>query len=176
MRFVETSLAGVLVLELELHADDRGFFARTFCAQEFEHRGLPPDFAQCSVSYSERAGTLRGMHYQDAPHAERKLVRCTGGEIYDVVLDLRLDSPTYMQWEAFLLTEASWQQLYIPEGVAHGFQTLTPDAGVFYQISVPYEPSAARGVRWDDPAFGIEWPDAERTISQRDRSFPDFTP
>lgn len=176
MRFVETSLHGLLVIQPEPLVDERGFFARTYCASEFERHGLPPGFSQCSISYNERAGTLRGMHYQAEPHAERKLVRCTSGEIYDVALDLRPASPTYLRWEAFVLSADNRKQLYIPEGVAHGFQTLTPRAIVFYQISVPYAPAAARGVRWDDPAFGIEWPDAERSISERDQSFSDFEP
>jgi dTDP-4-dehydrorhamnose 3,5-epimerase len=167
----------VWVVEPERHADVRGFFARTFDAEEFARRGLRSTFPQCSVSYNVRAGTLRGMHFQAAPHAEAKLVRCTAGGIYDVAVDLRPDSPTRGRWAGVELTAENRRALYVPEGFAHGFQTLVDAAEVLYQISAPFVPEAARGVRWDDPAFGIEWPEAaERVINERDRTYPDFRP
>lgn len=177
MRFLEARLAGVLVIELERIADERGWFARSFSREEFAANGLDAQVVDANVSFNERAGTLRGMHYQEAPHGESKLIRCTRGAIYDVVVDLRRDSPTFRDWFALELSAGSEQMLYAPEGVAHGFQTLADATEVSYLMSRGYEPSAARGVRWDDPAFGIEWPPAERqTISERDRSYPDFAP
>ena len=169
-----TKLAGAVVAEPEPLADERGFFARTFSRDEFAAAGLDGDVAQCSVSFNAAAGTLRGLHYQAAPHAESKLVRCTQGAIYDVIVDLRPESPTYCDWVAIELSATNRLGLFVPRGLAHGFQTLTPAAEVHYQISVRYEPNAARGVRWNDPRFGIEWPPAERIISARDRAFPDF--
>lgn len=174
MIFVETELKGAFVIEPERLEDERGFFARTWDRQEFEKRGLDSQLAQCSVSFNKSKATLRGMHYQAAPHEEAKLVRCTGGAIYDVVIDLRPDSPTFKQWVAVELTAENMLMLYVPRGFAHGFQTLQDNTEVFYQISEFYAPESARGVRWDDPAFDIQWPQAEeRVISARDRTFPD---
>jgi len=175
--FTAAPLAGAFVIEPERKADERGFFARTFSADEFRKQGLCAEFVQCSVSFNARAGTLRGMHYQAARHAETKLVRVTQGAIFDVIVDLRPKSKTFKRWFAAELSADNRRALYIPEGFAHGFQTLGDAAEVFYQISPAYVPEAARGVRWDDPAFGIEWPKAGRRIlSERDRSYPDFTP
>ena len=174
MRFEKTGLAGAYLIALDEIQDDRGFFARAWCRNEAEAHGLNPAVAQCNVSFNRRPGTLRGLHYQAAPHEEAKVVRCTMGSIYDVIVDLRTDSPTFKRWVAFELSAANRRMVYIPEGVAHGFQTLEPDTEVFYQMSSVYVPEAARGVRWDDPAFGIEWPPADRTIAERDRRFPDF--
>ena len=173
MIFRETKLPGAFVIELEKREDDRGFFARTFCREEFSAHGLNPAVAQCNVSFNKRKGTLRGMHYQAPPFAEAKLVRCTSGAIFDVIIDLRESSATFRQHFAVELCAAG-KMLYIPEGFAHGFQTLLDDTEVFYQMSQPYAPECARGVRWNDPAFGIEWPSAERTILERDRNYPDF--
>jgi dTDP-4-dehydrorhamnose 3,5-epimerase len=173
--FTETELAGVWRVEVERHEDERGFFARTFDADEFAARGLATRFPQCSVSFNARVGTLRGMHYQAAPHQEAKLVRCTAGAVYDVALDLRPGSPTWGRWTAAELSAANRAALYVPEGCAHGFQTLAEATEVFYQISAAHHPASARGVRWDDPAFAVAWPDAERrVISARDRAYPDF--
>ncbi len=175
MIFTETELGGAFVIEPERIEDERGFFARTWDPSEFEARGLNPRLAQCNVSFNKREATLRGMHYQAAPHEEAKLVRCTRGAIYDVTLDLRPDSPTFKRWVAVELTAENMRMLYVPEGFAHGFQTLESGTEVFYQISEFYAPESVRAVRWDDPAFGIEWPPAsERTISARDLQFSDF--
>ncbi|MBL6749658.1 MAG: dTDP-4-dehydrorhamnose 3,5-epimerase [Nevskia sp.] len=175
MKFADTPLPGVVVIEPEPIVDERGFFARLFCAREFAAHGLVPHLEQYSVSFSARAGTLRGMHYQAEPHAEAKLVRCTSGAIYDVALDLRSDSPSFKRWFAVELSAGNRRALYLPQGCAHGFQTLCDDVEVSYGISAPYVPAAARGVRWDDPAFGIEWPAAAcRTMAERDRTYPDF--
>jgi dTDP-4-dehydrorhamnose 3,5-epimerase len=176
MKLRSVPLPGAYVIDLEPIADERGFFARTWCAHEFKLHGLNPNVTQCSISFNERKGTLRGMHYQDEPYPEAKLVRCCSGAIYDVIVDLRSASPTHRKWFAVELTAANRQMLYVPEGVAHGFQTLTDAAEVFYQISECYRPDYARGVRWDDPLFGIEWPIANPIISKRDRGFPDYTP
>ncbi|MBV8762279.1 MAG: dTDP-4-dehydrorhamnose 3,5-epimerase [Deltaproteobacteria bacterium] len=173
MLFEPTDIAGAFVLVPQRHEDDRGYFARTFCTDELAERGLVTRVAQCSVSWNRRAGTLRGMHYQAAPHEETKVVRCTAGAVYDVMIDLRPDSPSYRRWQAFELTAVNGRALYIPAGVAHGFQTLVDASELLYMISTPYEPTAARGVRWDDPAFAIAWPAcADRTMSERDRAFP----
>lgn len=174
MIFTELSLPGVFLIELEAHTDERGFFARTFCTAEFEEHGLNLAIAQCSISFNDRRGTLRGMHYQAQPFSESKLVRCTRGSIYDVAVDLRPDSKAHRHWCAVELTGDNRRMLYVPDGVAHGFQTLEDSSEVFYQISRPYEPQAARGVRWDDPAFGIRWPEAPQVISARDRSYPNI--
>lgn len=172
MKFAPTALAGAFVIELETSSDERGFFARSFCRDEFSARGLDPEVAQCNISLSRAAGTLRGMHYQSAPRAEAKLVRCTAGAIYDVIVDLRGGSPTYRRWFGVELSAANRRMLYAPEGIAHGFQTLADDTEVHYQMSQPYDPAAARGIRWDDPAIGIVWPPApRRTISRRDLAF-----
>lgn len=174
MIFTETKLQGAFVIEPEKLRDGRGFFARTFCRREFEEHGLDPDVVQCNISFNKRAGTLRGMHYQVAPYAEAKLVRCTAGAIYDVVVDLRPTSPSFKKYAAFELTAENCTMVYIPEGFAHGFQTLKDDTEVFYQMSQIYAPDCARGVRWNDPAFGIEWPAAERIMVERDQQYPDF--
>jgi dTDP-4-dehydrorhamnose 3,5-epimerase len=167
--FEPTPIGGAFVIDPEPVEDERGFFARTFCRDEFSSHGLDPCVAQCGVSVSERRGTLRGMHLQAEPHAEAKLVRCTRGAIYDVILDLRHDSPTYASWWALELAPSSGRLVYVPEGVAHGCQTLEPDTEVSYQMSHAYVPEAATGVRWDDPAFGIEWPLEVSAISAADR-------
>lgn len=175
MNFLATPLPQVWVIEITANGDERGSFGRVFCAREFAAHGLAPVFSQCSISRNLRAGTLRGMHFQAEPYAEAKLVRCSRGRIYDVALDLRPDSPSFRQWFAVELGADNQRMVYVPEGCAHGFQTLTDDAEVYYQISSPFEPSAARGVRWDDPAFGIVWPEcAGRIIATRDASYPDF--
>lgn len=176
MNMTSVSLHGAYVIDLERIVDERGFFARTWCAQEFRSQGLNPNLAQCSLSYNTRRGTLRGMHFQAEPHQEAKLVRCCSGAIYDVILDLRRDSPTYRKWFAVELTAANRRTLYVPEGVAHGFQTLTDETEVLYQISERYRPESARGVRWDDPLFGIEWPIRDPILSERDRAYPDHRP
>lgn len=176
MIFLPTPLAGVTLIEPEAVSDSRGVFARTWCQRDFESHGLTAKLAQCSVSFNERRATLRGMHFQAAPHAEAKLVRVTRGAIHDVALDLRPASPTYLQWFAAELSSENRHMLYIPEGCAHGFQTLTDDAEVFYQISEFYEPNAGRGVRWNDPAFGIHWPLGDPVLSDRDRNYPDYEP
>lgn len=174
-----TPIDGVYEVEPERIPDERGYFARTYCADEFAAAGLDPVIAQCSTSYNVRAGTLRGLHYQAAPHAESKLVRCTRGAVFDVAVDLRPDSPSYLRWHGIELSEANGVALFVPKGCAHGFQTLRDDSDVLYQISVAYEPGAGRGVRWDDPAFGIRWPEPPpggRTISERDAAYQDITP
>ncbi len=172
MRFLTTTVAGVHVVEQERHVDERGFFARTWCAQEFEQNGLEPRLVQCSVSFNHRRGTLRGLHYQAPPAAEVKLVRCTRGALFDVALDLRPDSPTFRQWVGVELSEASGRALYIPRGCAHGFLTLADATEVAYQMSAPYAPQAARGVRWDDPFFAVAWPGPVQVIAERDRDYP----
>ena len=174
MRFIETDLKPALIIESERQQDKRGFFARTFCSEEFTAHGLNPRVVQCSISFNHKRGTLRGMHYQIAPHEETKLVRCTRGAIYDVVIDLRPESPTWKQWMTMELTAENRKILYIPEGFAHGFQTLDDDTEVFYMMSDFYDSECSRGVRWDDPAFGIDWPHCERIISARDQQYPDF--
>jgi dTDP-4-dehydrorhamnose 3,5-epimerase len=179
MRFEAASLPGLWVIELERLEDERGWFARTFDEKEFRARGLNPAIVQCNASHTARAGTLRGMHYQAEPSGESKLVRCVRGAIFDVAVDLRLDSPTFCGWQSAELSSENGLCLYIPEGLAHGFQTLTDDCEVLYQMGHRYVPEAVRGVRWDDPAFAIEWPPwpAEgRTISEKDRAYPDFQP
>jgi len=172
--FKETKLKGAYIIEIETAEDERGFFARSFCQKEFEEHGLNFRIVQCSLSYNKKKGTLRGMHYQVAPYEEAKLVSCIRGAIYDVIIDLRADSPTYYQWFAVELTADNYKMVYIPAGFAHGFQTLDDNTTVFYQMSEFYHPECARGVRWDDPAFGIEWPIKNYIISAKDRKFPDF--
>ncbi len=174
MRFLATNLPGVFTVEMELREDERGFFARSWCADEFAAQDLDPNLAQCSVSYNKRCGTLRGMHFQVEPYTEVKLVRCTSGSIYDVAVDLRPDSPTYRQWTAAELTADNRRALYIPAGCAHGFQTLTNEAEVLYHMSAIHHAEAAQGVRWNDPAFGISWPLAEPFMSERDAAYPDY--
>jgi dTDP-4-dehydrorhamnose 3,5-epimerase len=172
--FTEAKLRGVFVIDPERHEDERGYFARTWCRREFAEHGLSTDLAQCSVSFNKRKGTLRGIHYQAVPHEEAKLVRCTRGAVYDVVLDLRPDSPTFTQWIAAELSAANGRMLYIPEGYAHGFQTMTDDTEVFYQIAEFYHAELTRGVRWNDPAFAVRWPFPPVVMSARDQSYPDF--
>jgi dTDP-4-dehydrorhamnose 3,5-epimerase len=175
MIFTKPHLKGVFVLEPEKLEDDRGFFARSWCQREFEAHGLNPRLAQCSISFSQQRGTLRGMHYQTAPCDEAKLVRCTAGSIYDAIIDLRPEASTFKQYFGLVLTAPSHKMLYVPEGFAHGFVTLEDNTEVFYQISEFYSPEHAKGVRWNDPAFGIEWPLIPSTMSDRDRNYPDFT-
>jgi dTDP-4-dehydrorhamnose 3,5-epimerase len=172
--FTETKLKGAFVIEPVPVADERGFFARTWCRQEFESHGLCSRLAQSSISFNKRRGTLRGMHYQSAPNEEAKLVRCTMGAIYDVIIDLRRDSPTFKRWVGVELTAENRRMLYVPEGFAHGLQTLTDDTEVFYQMSEYFAPESARGVRWNDPAFAIEWPASVTIISDRDNAYTDF--
>lgn len=174
MIFHETKLPGAFEICIEPRADERGFFARTWCEQEFKDHGLNPQLAQCSVSFNVRQGTLRGMHYQAAPYPESKVVRCTRGSLYDVVVDLRPQSTTFRQWIAVTLTAEKRNMVYVPEGCAHGFLTLEDDTEIFYQISEFFKPELSRGVRWDDPALRIVWPGPARVISERDRTYPDF--
>ena len=174
MIFSEIKLKGAFIIEPERLEDERGFFARTWCQQEFEEHGLNPCLAQCNIAFNKKKGTLRGMHYQVAPYQEAKVVRCTSGAIYDVIIDLRPASPTFKQWIAVELTAENRKMLYIPEDFAQGFQSLVDNTEIFYQMSEFYQPEAARGVRWDDPAFGIEWPIQETIISERDQSFVNF--
>jgi len=176
MRFTETKVAGAFLIEPEPIADERGFFARTFCQDEFRAHGLNPCVAQANVSFNHRRGTLRGMHHQQAPHQEAKLVRCIQGAIWDGVVDLRPGSPSYRDWFGVELTAGNRVMLYVPEGCAHGFLTLTDATEVAYQMSAPYVAEAARGVRYDDPAFGIQWPGEVVVINERDRGYPDVAP
>jgi dTDP-4-dehydrorhamnose 3,5-epimerase len=174
MIFTDTGIGGVWVVEAERLEDERGFFARTWDTDEVAERGLNPKLAQCSISYNRALGTLRGMHYQVAPHEEAKLVRCTAGAIFDVALDLRPESSTVGEWFGIELSAENRRALYVPEGCAHGFLTLDDGCEVHYQISQSYAPEAARGVRWNDPAFAISWPGEVVVINERDRSYPDF--
>lgn len=176
MVFIDTGLPGAFVVEPERLEDERGFFARTWCAREFEERGLDPRLVQCNMSRNRARWTLRGMHYQVAPHAEAKLVRCTMGAIYDVLVDLRPSSGSYLRWFGAELTAENHRALYVPEGFAHGFLTLTDESEVFYQMSQFYAPQAAQGVRWNDPVLAIEWPGPVHVISERDRGYPDYQP
>ncbi len=174
MFFTETKLQGAFIIDIKPIEDERGFFARSWCRKEFKAHGLNPRLVQCNISFNKKKGTLRGMHYQVAPHEEAKLVRCTMGAIYDVIIDLRPESPTCKQWVAVELTALNRRMLYVPEGFAHGFQTLEDNTEVFYQMSEFYYPECARGLRWDDPEFGIKWSDGNRIISAKDLQYPDF--
>lgn len=174
MLFSETKLKGAYIIDLERREDERGFFARSWCADEFRKLGLNTRLVQCNVSFNAKKGTLRGMHYQVEPYPEAKVVRCTMGAIYDVIVDLRLDSPTFRRWVGMELSAENRRALYIPEGFAHGFQTLVDNTEVFYQMSEFFHPECARGIRWDDPVFGIEWPADDRIISGRDQEYPEF--
>ena len=174
MRFTELELRGVVQVDMEPHEDARGFFARSFCRDEFAAHGLDPAISQCNVSYNGKRGTLRGMHYQGFPHEEAKLVRVTRGAIFDVVIDLRNDQPTFRRWIGVTLSADNRSALYIPRGIAHGFQTLTDDVEVYYQMSEAYHPGFARGVRWNDPAFGVAWPILPPILSEQDATRPDF--
>ena len=175
MKFQKAELEGIWLIDLEKIEDERGYLARTWCRYEFESHGLNPQISQCSLVYNEKVGTLRGMHYQHAPYSETKTIFCSRGAIYDVVIDLRLASQTFSHWMAVELSEHKPQILYIPEGFAHGYQTLTDHTEILYQMSTPYAPQTACGVRWNDPAFKITWPSVpSRIISQKDQHWPDF--
>jgi dTDP-4-dehydrorhamnose 3,5-epimerase len=174
MIFNKTTLSGVLEIDIKPNVDDRGFFARTWCQREFEEHGLNSKLAQCSISFNERKGTLRGVHYQADPYPEAKLVRCTEGAIYELVVDLRPHSSTYKKWISLTLDAKKHNMVYVPEGCAHGFLTLADKTEVLYQISEFYHPDLGRGIRWNDPAFQFVWPQKIEVISERDRSFPDF--
>lgn len=175
MIFTETKLKGAFIIDIEPREDERGFFARSWCEDEFKKHGLNPRLVQCNISFNKKRGTLRGMHYQIAPFAEAKLVRCTMGGVYDVIIDLRPDSPTFKQWISVELTAENRRALYVPEDFAHGFQTLMDNTEVFYQMSEFYHPECARSVRWDDPALGIQWPSGPRIISRRDSEYADIS-
>jgi dTDP-4-dehydrorhamnose 3,5-epimerase len=174
MTFRQLRLKDAFIIDIEKMEDERGFFARTFCQHEFEAHGLTHRLVQSSISFNKRKGTLRGMHYQIAPNEEAKVVRCTQGAIYDVIIDLRQCSPTFKQWDAAELTSQNRRMIFVPEGFAHGFQTLKEDSEVLYHMTEFYVPEAARGVRWDDPAFEIRWPADDRTIAPRDQQYPAF--
>jgi dTDP-4-dehydrorhamnose 3,5-epimerase len=175
MVFKETKLRGVYIIDVEPIDDERGHFARTYCEREFKKRGLTPCAAQCNTSFNRKRGTLRGIHFQAEPHSEAKLVTCLTGAIYDVIIDLRPQSPTFREWLGLELSARRPRSaLYIPKNFAHGFQTLADDTEVLYQMSEFYQPESARGVRWNDPAFNINWPEAQRIISDKDLSYPDF--
>lgn len=168
MRFTPTPLPGAAEIDIEPISDHRGFFARTWCKTELSAWGLPDDLDQCSISFNRLRGTLRGLHFQAHPHAERKIVRCTAGSIFDVIVDVRRESPTFLRWHGAVLTSENHKGLFIPEGFAHGFQTLCDNCEVLYMISTAYRPASARTIRYDDPAIGIAWPSDERTISVQD--------
>jgi dTDP-4-dehydrorhamnose 3,5-epimerase len=170
-----TPLSGVYLIEPERREDDRGWFARTFCAREFAEMGMATDFPQCSTSYNARRGTVRGLHYQAVPCTEAKLVRCARGALFDVAVDIQPGSPTFGQWVSAELTAENGHMLYIPEGYAHGFQTLADGTEIFYQISTEYQPALSRGIRWNDPRIGIRWPLARAILSDRDRALPELT-
>lgn len=174
MKFLETPLRGAYVIDTEPHHDERGFFARTFCKEEFITHGLVNDFVQCNVSYNIRRGTVRGMHYQVSPFEETKLIRCTRGAIYDAIIDLRPLSNTYLKWYAVELSENNGRMLYVPEGFAHGFQTLEDKTEVFYHMAEFYHPECGTGVRWDDTTFGIEWPFQNPILNEKDRSYSNW--
>ncbi len=173
MIFTETKLKGAYVVEIQKLEDERGFFARSWCRREFETHGLNPQLVQCNISFNACIGTMRGMHYQTKPYEEAKLIRCTMGSIYDVIVDIRPDSPSFKQYLGIVLTPGNYKMLYVPEGFAHGFLTLEDNTEIFYQMSEFYAPDHARGFRWNDPAFGIEWPSNVQVISERDKSYPD---
>ena len=174
IKFLPTRLHGAYVIEIEKLEDERGFFARTFCHDEFAAHGLRATFVQCNASFNASKGTLRGLHFQARPHEEAKLVRCTRGSIYDVIVDIRRESPTFRQWVGVELTADTGRMIYIPEGFAHGFQTLEDASELFYQMSEMHHPECARGLRWNDPALGIRWPIAEPVVSRRDAQYADF--
>ena len=175
MQFIETKLPGAYIINLDTLEDDRGFFARAFCQKEFEENGLRSNIAQCNLSFNHKKGTLRGMHYQVKPYEEVKMVRCTQGKILDVIIDLRKDSATYKKWIGVELTAENNRMLYVPEGFAHGYQTLEDNSVVYYQVTEFYQPGSERGIRWNDPAFNIDWPLEISFISDKDNSHPDYT-
>lgn len=174
MIFTETRVKGAFAVDLDRFEDERGFFARSWCRREFEAHGLNPCVAQCNVSHNRQSGTLRGIHFQASPHGEAKLVRCTKGAIYDVVVDLRKGSETFLQHDGVVLDDENRRALYVPEGCGHAFLTLADNTEVFYQMSQFYEPTAGRGLRWNDPSLDIRWPHPVRVISERDRTYPDL--
>jgi dTDP-4-dehydrorhamnose 3,5-epimerase len=174
MKFTEAKLKGAFIIEIEKLSDDRGFFARSWCQKEFEDHGLISRLVQTNVSSNRKKGTLRGMHYQMAPYQECKLIRCTRGAIYDMIIDLRPDSATYKQWTGVELTADNYSMLYVPEDFAHGFLTLTDNTEITYQVSQFYTPGSEKGIRFDDPAFNIQWPLEVTIISDKDRTWPDF--
>ncbi|MEO1644776.1 MAG: dTDP-4-dehydrorhamnose 3,5-epimerase [Chloroflexota bacterium] len=176
MRLTETNIAGVYIIDIERISDDRGFFARSFDVATLAEHGLHTDYPQCNISFNAKRGTLRGMHYQADPHGEVKIVRCTMGRLYDVALDMRPESVTYKQWVGVELSAENHRMLYLPTGIAHGFQTLEDATEVFYMMGTVYHPQSARGVRWNDSAFSIQWRDIEpRIMSDKDRAYEDFT-
>lgn len=174
MRFTETSLPGAYIIDLEKHSDQRGFFARSYCREDFAAHGIDFNCLQCNISFNTRPGILRGMHFQVSPKAEPKVVRCCRGALYDVIIDLRPEAETFCKWIGVELSADSYRMLYVPKGFAHGFLTLTDNTEVLYQMGEFYSPEHAGGVRWDDPAFGIQWPAEVRVISEKDRGYPDF--
>jgi len=175
LKFIPTALEGAYIIDVEEIEDERGFFARSWCADELRFRGLDANLAQCSISFNKKRGTLRGMHYQGAPHEEAKIVRCTAGSIYDVIVDMRHESATFKQWLSVELSAENRRMIYVPVGFAHGFQSLIENTEVFYMVSEFYRPESSRSLRWNDPQFAIEWPHEEhRVISFRDRNCPDF--
>jgi dTDP-4-dehydrorhamnose 3,5-epimerase len=175
MIFKETELHGAYIIDIEPIEDSRGFFARAWATDEFAEQGLNSSLVHVNLAYNHRSGTLRGMHYQVAPYEEAKFIRCTRGAIYDIIIDLRRDSPTYKKWTGVELTAENRRAFYVPEGFAHGYQTLVDDTETFYLVSQHYSPESERGVRWDDPTFAIEWPKSDsRVISDKDRSWPDY--
>jgi dTDP-4-dehydrorhamnose 3,5-epimerase len=176
MRFIQTDVDGCFVIEPDRFDDDRGFFSRIWDAKEFTAHGLSTEFAQFNLAYNHKAATLRGMHFQSAPHEEVKLVRCTRGGVYDAIVDLRPGSPTFLKWAGVELTADNYLTFYVPKGCAHGYITLVDKSEVAYQVSAAYAPTSARGVRWNDPAFGIRWPIAPKVIHERDANYPDFKP
>jgi dTDP-4-dehydrorhamnose 3,5-epimerase len=175
MIFTETELNGAFLIELEPFEDERGFFALSWSEKEFNARGMDSRFVECNVSFNHKKGTLRGMHYQESPHGQGKLVRCTMGAVFDVMIDLRPSSPTFKHWLAFELTAKNHLALYVPIDFAHGFQTLDDNSEILYQMTTPYVPGSGRGLRWNDPAFSIEWPLANPILNDRDKTYPDFS-
>jgi dTDP-4-dehydrorhamnose 3,5-epimerase len=174
MKFIETNVKGCLIIEPDRFDDDRGFFSKIWDVNEFRQHGLSTDFAQFNLAFNHRKGTLRGMHFQAVPHEEVKLVRCTRGAVFDVIVDLRRASPTYLQWSGVELSEENYRTYYVPQGCAHGYVTLTDRAEVTYNVSTGYAPQSARGVRWNDPVFGIKWPMQPTVINSRDNTYPDY--
>jgi dTDP-4-dehydrorhamnose 3,5-epimerase len=174
MKFIESPLAGAYIIEIDKHADDRGFFARTYCQNLFREIGIQDTFVQSNISFNLKKGTLRGMHFQAEPHAESKIVSCFTGEIYDVIIDLRTSSDTYCEWFGIFLNDRDNKSLYIPRGFAHGFQTMQDSCLVHYQMGSFYNPEYARGIRWNDSCFKISWPRAVTSVSVKDESYPDF--